>query len=189
MIVEPMRLQHLPNIITYIRCLLVLPIIIVLLNKHYTLAFYLFIFAGVSDAADGLIARVYGWTSQLGAVLDPLADKLLLVSSYVTLGYLGHFSFWLVTLVVARDIWIIFGGVLYRYVVGHLEFKPSFISKINTFLQILLVGLMLIHLSFYHFPAIVLKLVVISVVISGVASMVHYTWAWSRLAAKNRSAA
>ncbi len=179
-----MRLQYLPNIITCIRCLLVLPLILVLLKQQYALAFYIFIVAGISDAIDGLLARVYGWTSRFGAMLDPLADKLLLTGSFITLGYLGYFSFWLVMLVVVRDVWIIFGSILYRYVTGHLELAPSFISKINTFLQILLVGLMLVHLSFYPLPALLLKTVVMSVLITSIASMIHYMWVLSRRAVK-----
>jgi cardiolipin synthase len=157
----------------------VLPIIWVLLEQRYALALYIFVFAGVSDAIDGLLARLYGWTSRFGAMLDPLADKFLLTASFITLGYLGHFSFWLVTLVVARDVWIIFGGLLYRYVMGYIEFEPSLISKMNTFLQILLVSLMLINLSFYPMPVIVLKIIVMAVLMSSIASMAHYTLAWS----------
>ena len=181
-----MRLQYLPNIITGIRCLLVLPIIVVLLQERYALALFIFVFAGISDAVDGLLARVYGWGSYFGAMLDPLADKFLLTASFITLGWLGHFSFWLVTLVVARDLWIIFGGLLYRYVMGYVEFTPSLISKVNTFLQILLVSLMLINLSFYPLPVLLLKTVVIAVLISSVASMMHYTWVWSQRAVKGQ---
>lgn len=179
-----MRLHYLPNIITCIRFLLVLPIVAVLLQQRYALALCIFILAGISDAIDGLLARVYGWDSYLGAVLDPLADKFLLMASFITLGWLGYFSYWLVLLVVARDIWIIFGGLLYRYVIGHVEFAPSFVSKINTFLQLFLVTLMLVHLSFYPLPRILFKVFIIAVLITSVASMVHYTWAWSQRAIK-----
>jgi len=174
-----MKLRHLPNIITCIRCLLVIPVIIALVNERYALAFYIFLFAGVSDAVDGFLARVYGWTSRFGAMLDPLADKILLTSSYIVLGLQGHFSIWLVILVVARDIWIIFGGLLYRYVMGYLEFTPTLISKVNTFFQILLVSLMLIHLGFAAISDNILKAVVLAVLITTVASMAHYTLAWS----------
>lgn len=179
-----MRLQYLPNIITCIRCLLVLPIIWVLLNEHYALALYIFVFAGISDAIDGLLARVYGWTSRFGAMLDPLADKFLLTASYITLGWLGHFSALLVLLIVARDMWIVFGGILFRYVMGYIEFEPSLLSKVNTFLQILLVSLMLVNLSFYPLPQFLLKTIVMAVLISTVASMAHYTWTWSQRALK-----
>lgn len=185
-IVKDMRLQYLPNIITCIRCLLVFPVIWVLLEEHYALAFYIFVFAGVSDAVDGLLARVYGWTSRFGAMLDPLADKFLLTASFITLGWLGHFSLWLVTLVVARDLWIIFGGLLYQYVMGYIEFEPSLISKVNTFLQLLLVSLMLINLSFYPLPSVLLKSIVLAVLISSIASMAHYTLVWSLRAMKSQ---
>src|SRR4030095_11156283 len=104
-------------------------------------AFVLFLLAGLSDAADGYIAKRYGWRSELGAYLDPIADKALLVSIYVTLGFAGHLPAWLVSAVVSRDILII-GAFLLSWVLSRpVPIQPLLISKVNTLFQILLAGL------------------------------------------------
>ncbi len=182
LIVIRMKLQYLPNYLTCLRFLLVAPILLALFNQHYEWAFYLFLAAGVTDALDGLLARVYGWTSRFGAMADPLADKILLMSSFITLGWLQQIPLWLVAVVVARDIWIMSGGLAYRFLIGRLDFMPSGVSKINTFLQILLVGVLLIHLSFIAMPAILLTGIIYAVFLTSITSMLHYTWVWSKKA-------
>jgi cardiolipin synthase len=106
-------------------------------------AFALFLAAGVSDAIDGYLAKRFGMTSELGAYLDPLADKALIVSIYVTLGVSGEIPRWLVILVVSRDIMIV-GAVLLAWVVGKpLPMKPLLVSKVNTGAQIVFAGIVL----------------------------------------------
>jgi cardiolipin synthase (CMP-forming) len=112
------------------------------------LAFVLFVAAGISDAVDGFLAKRFGMASELGAYLDPLADKTLLVSIYVTLGITGAIPRWLVILVVSRDLMIV-GAVMLSWLVGKpIAVKPLFISKVNTAAQILFVGLILASLGF-----------------------------------------
>ena len=136
-------LRRLPNLISLGR-LFAVPIIVWLISSsEMALALWIFIAAGVSDAVDGFIAKRFDAASRLGSFIDPLADKALLVSCFVTLGIEGQISTWLVILVVFRDILII-GGVLLslpleRPVIVH----PLFISKLNTALQIILVALVL----------------------------------------------
>jgi cardiolipin synthase len=133
----------LPNLITIGRILLVPAVVWLMAERRFDLAFVGFVVAGLSDAADGLIARHWNLRSRLGAFLDPLADKLLLVSTYVTLGFLGLLPDWLVILVVARDVLII-GGVLLGWVLGAAtEPHPSVASKANTFSQIVLAAVVL----------------------------------------------
>lgn len=107
------------------------------------MAFWLFIAAGVSDGIDGFIAKRFQLRSELGALLDPIADKALLMGVYATLGVTGGLPIWLVILVVARDIMIL-GGFLLSGVIGEApSVRPLFISKVNTVLQIALIGLVL----------------------------------------------
>jgi len=110
-------------------------------------AFLLFLFAGLSDAADGFLAKRYKWDTELGAYLDPIADKALLVSIYVTLGLAGQLPAWLVIAVVSRDILIVGAVVLSWMLSRPLSMHPLLISKANTLSQIVLAGLVLAELG------------------------------------------
>jgi len=139
---------YLPNLITVIRILLVPVVIWLIIHGAYTQAFGLFLLAGISDAIDGFLARRYNWKTELGAYLDPIADKLLLVAIYVTLGLLGHMPAWLVIAVVSRDVLIV-GAVILSWMLDRaVEVRPSQISKVNTAGQIVLAGLVLAQLGF-----------------------------------------
>ncbi len=102
-------MRHLPNLLTCLRLALVLPVAWLLLRQQYPQALWLFLLAGLSDALDGLLARRFGWTSRLGAWLDPIADKLLLVISYVCLTLNGLVPVWLTAVLLLRDL-VIVGG-------------------------------------------------------------------------------
>ena len=132
-------MRHIPNIISVIRILLVLPIAIALFQGRLALAVALFALAAVSDAADGYLAKRFGWQSELGAILDPIADKLLLATIFITLGLLKLVPLWLMVAAVARDVIIVAGAVAYRLVIGPLTARPSLISKINTVWQALFI--------------------------------------------------
>jgi cardiolipin synthase len=127
--------RHIPNIISVIRILLVVPIAMALAHQRLALAIMLFAIAGVSDAADGYLATRFGWQSELGGVLDPLADKLLLATVFVILSLLKLVPLWLMVGVVARDVIIVAGAAAYRIVIGPLTAHPSFVSKTNTLCQ------------------------------------------------------
>jgi cardiolipin synthase len=136
-----------PNIITIARILLVPLTVWLIVTGHFGVAFFVFVAAGVSDAIDGFIAKRYGLTSELGAYLDPLADKLLLVSIYVSLGVFLALPVWLVITVVSRDILIV-GAVLLSWLMNKpVQMRPLWISKFNTTAQISLAGLVLAMLS------------------------------------------
>jgi cardiolipin synthase len=128
-------LRQIPNVITSIRILLVAPIAVTLLDHQLTATIVLFGVAVVSDAADGFLAKRFGWQSELGAVLDPAADKLLLATAFVTLAYLKLVPLWLMAAAVARDLVIVVGALLYRYYIGPLTVRPSVVSKFNTLVQ------------------------------------------------------
>lgn len=181
-----MKLSYIPNLITCLRFILVAPVLFALMNGHYLMALILFTLAGITDALDGLLARLYGWTSRFGAIADPLADKLLLMSSFVALYSLGLIPVWLMIAIVGRDLWILLGVISYRCLIGHLEVAPSGISKINTFLQILLVPMLLLNLSIFPMPAWLIQSCIIAVLLTSIASFLHYTWIWTLRALESR---
>ncbi len=137
----------LPNIISLARLLAVPVTVYLILQGAYAPAFWLFVAAGISDAVDGFLAKRLGAVSVIGAYLDPLADKALLVSVFVALGYLSHVAMWLVILIVFRDLLIIGGAILFQTLTQSLEMSPLFISKINTAAQIVLACAILAQLS------------------------------------------
>src|SRR5215471_1640578 len=134
---------NLPNLISLGRLLLVPLAISLILDGKYWSAFWIFVVAGVSDALDGFIAKRFDRRTRLGALLDPLADKVLLVSVYVTLGIAGQIWAWLVVLVVFRDVMIVGGFLLIQALAGLPKPHPLFISKVNTGVQVAMVGYVL----------------------------------------------
>jgi cardiolipin synthase len=137
-----------PNLITLARILLVPVIVWAITSGQMLIAFLLFLIAGVSDAVDGFIAKRFNMTSELGAYLDPLADKAMIVSIYVALGIFDAIPRWLVILVVSRDIMIV-GAVLLSWLVDRpVKVRPHPVSKLNTVAQIVFAGLVLASLGF-----------------------------------------
>jgi cardiolipin synthase len=128
-------LRHIPNVITSIRILLVAPIAVALARHQLLTSMVLFGAAALSDAADGYLAKRYGWQTELGAILDPLADKLLLVTAFVTLAYLKLVPLWLMAAAVGRDVIIVGGALLFRFCIGPLQGRASIVSKFNTLCQ------------------------------------------------------
>lgn len=130
-------LRQLPNFITSLRIVLVIPIALTLLNGELRMTMGLFVAAAVSDAADGFLAKRFGWRTALGGVLDPAADKLLLATVFIVLAWLGLVPAWLTATAVARDVIIVLGALAYRIFLGPVEARPSLISKLNTLCQAL----------------------------------------------------
>ena len=140
--------MNLPNLITVARILLVPVMVWAIVSHEMLVAFVLFLVAGVSDAVDGFLAKRFDMASELGAYLDPLADKTLIVSIYVTLGIAGKIPLWLVILVVSRDIMII-GAIMLSWLLGSpLKVKPLLVSKLNTVAQIVFACVVLASLGF-----------------------------------------
>ncbi len=178
-----MKASDLPNIITIFRFLLVPPLVLLLLNHRYGTALIVFGVAGFSDALDGFLAKRYGWTSRAGAIMDPLADKLLLVSSFVTLGWLGWIPLWLVAVVILRDTVIVIGALIYHWYVAYLETTPpTLVSKLNTFAQIMLVLAVMFSQSVQDLPCLWIDVLLYSVLVTTIWSGLDYVWVWGRRA-------
>jgi cardiolipin synthase len=171
--------RQIPNIISSIRILLVAPIAVALADHQLTITIALFGVAALSDAADGFLAKRYGWQSELGAVLDPAADKLLLVTVFITLAYLKLVPLWLMAAAVARDVIIVLGALLYRYWFGPLNVRPSMLSKFNTLCQAAFIMAVVGREEFSVPPAWVVvvlgALVFVTVVVSGIDYVLIYS--------------
>jgi len=115
------------------------PIVWLLLSGRYGWVLLMFLIAGLTDGLDGFLAKRFDWRSRLGGILDPLADKLLLATSFLTLAYIGIAPVWLLIVVIARDVIIVAGAVSYRVFIGDFEASPTLVSKANSALQLLYV--------------------------------------------------
>ena len=177
-----MNARHLPNLISVGRILLVGPVAWSLVAERFGLTLVLFTVAGLSDALDGYLAKRFGWTSRLGSLLDPLADKFLLVTVFVLLAWLGMLPAWLVVLALLRELVILGGALVYRMRFGPFAGEPTPASKINTFLQIALVIAVLVEHTAVPLPGGATDVLGYAVAISVVLSGVQYVWVWSRRA-------
>ena len=168
-----------PNLITLFRLVLVPLVVWALVVGEHSLAFVAFLLAGVSDGVDGYIARRFDQRSELGAYLDPVADKALLVATFIVLGILAELPLWLVVLVVSRDA-LILGAVLLASLMDNpIEIRPLFVSKVNTTVQIALVVWTLGELAWgTRVPAIHLALLVGTTALT-VLSGIAYLRAWT----------
>ena len=171
--------MNLPNLITFGRLLSVPVAVYLIMQSAHLAAFVLFVLAGVSDALDGYLAKHNNQTTQLGAILDPMADKTLLVGVYVTLGLQGNLPNWLVVLVVFRDLLIV-GGVIILFLVRlEVKMRPLIISKINTAAQLALAAIVLAELGFRldigELVQTAIYVVSATTVISGASYMVSWT--------------
>ena len=185
----PMKLHLLPNTLTLFRMLSVGPIVFLLLTGSYRSAFVVAFCAGISDLLDGYLARRFGWMTHFGGVLDPLADKLMLVSTSVTLAWLGHLPIWLVALVVFRDLLIICGAWYFHYQVARITTAtPSPLSKWNTLLQIMLVVCVMLSLAFRGFDGPWINWLILIVAITTVLSGAQYVLVWTTKAIRQRRA-
>ena len=177
-----MKASNLPNSITVFRFLLVPPVVLLLLNRQYVGALLVFVLAGFSDALDGYLAKRYHWTSRLGALLDPLADKLMLVSGFVALAWLGLIPLWLVGLVILRDVVIVTGAIVYHMRIEKLEAAPSMVSKLNTLAQILLVLAVMYSQAIRQLPSFWMDVLIYGVLLTTLWSGFDYVWTWGRKA-------
>lgn len=167
-----MTLAAVPNLICILRMALTVPIVLLLADGRYAHTLVLFALAAGSDVLDGYLAKTFGWTSELGKLLDPLADKLLLVSVFITLAWIGLVPAWLATVAVLRDVIIGAGASVYRRLFGALEGRPTVVSKLNTLVQLLFVIAVVWQAAFPGFPEWVVvglgAFVLVTTVVSGV---------------------
>ena len=177
--------SNIPNLICFARIALVIPIIRLLFQEQFLLSLLLILVAGLSDILDGYLAKKNNWRSYLGAVLDPAADKILLVSLFLTLQSMDLIPLWLTLTVILRDLMIVFGLSLYRYFVGVPQPKPTRISKYNTLLQLAFIILVILAQGI-QFPFAILSMVCGSLVfVTSILSGLDYWIIWS-IAAKKK---
>lgn len=169
-----------PNLLSFGRLLSVPLIIWLVLDGRMTLAFWLFVAAGVTDAIDGFIAKHFNAKTELGSYLDPLADKALLVGIYLSLGWLGHIPIWLVILVAFRDLTIVGGALLEQTLTQSFKSQPMMISKINTALQIALAALVLARLGLGFDDWGMTGVLVLAAAVTTVFSGLTYLFEWTR---------
>lgn len=178
-----MILKHIPNALTLFRLVLIAPFLVFLYHHEYVYAFYVFILAGFTDGLDGWLARYFHCQSPLGSFIDPLADKLLIASSFISLALIGELPWWLVILVFLRDLTISIGVMAwYWFVQRKLDFEPTLLSKINTSLQLALVTLCLFELAFFVFSPYLTNTLIIITAITTAATYVDYVCTWGKKA-------
>jgi cardiolipin synthase (CMP-forming) len=175
---------NLPNLISLARLLLVPAEIWLILDGRYDLAFWILVGAGVSDALDGFIAKRFDRRTRLGALLDPFADKAMLVSVYITLGVTHHLEAWLVILVVVRDVLIVGGFLLIHAFVVSKHYDPLYISKLNTGAQIILIGFVLARLGLDAAPGLLDLVLSLVVATTTIVSGLSYLVRWTRILAR-----
>jgi cardiolipin synthase len=182
----PPAVRHLPNAITLLRAVLIPVIAFLLLRRDYDGALLLFVVCALSDFVDGWLARAFELRTRFGAIADPLADKLTMLSVTLLLAWQGWLPWWFALLVAARDIVIVAGAVAYHVRVGQVEMAPTLLSKLNTALEFLFLAGVLATaaelLADGSWLQIVLWCTTATILLSGT----HYVVAWSRKAARAR---
>lgn len=172
---RPKLTINIPNILTVLRILITPLFVILLIRDLHGYALLLFVLAGISDGLDGLIARMFNQRSDLGAVLDPIADKLLLTAAYLSLGILKDIPGWLVVVVISRDVVIVTGIAVLTFSGIHFDIRPTLISKWTTVVQVLTVAVTLLDLQF-QCAASVWRLLCWATAGMTVTSGLHYTY-------------
>ncbi|MDE2090939.1 MAG: CDP-alcohol phosphatidyltransferase family protein [Gammaproteobacteria bacterium] len=171
--------RWLPNAISLARIGLVIPVAWSIIHGEEEVALTLIIIAIISDALDGLLAKGFGWTTELGAILDPLADKLFMAGSFIAAVWVGFIPLWITVIVIARDAIIVSGALVYRWHVGDFKLQPSVLSKVNTSLQMLLV-LAVVAQHYIELPKGTVPALVAAVAISTLSSGADYFIRWGR---------
>lgn len=173
-------LKSLPNLITLLRLFLVPAVVWLLLIGEVGWAFWTFVIAGILDGVDGALARLLDARTELGAYLDPLADKALLGAAFITMGISGMLPIWLVVMVVFRDLLIVSGVMLLRQMDQPVTIRPLYVSKVNTTMQIILIGAVLakpaLGIPEFGLTPILIGLAAATTVISALG----YVYVWAR---------
>lgn len=177
-----MSLSWLPNAISLLRIALIAPILILILKDSFGWALVLFWLAGFSDGLDGYLAKRFDWHTRLGALLDPVADKLLVAGLFITLAYTQDIPVWLAAVVIVRDVVIVAGAAVYNFLVRPVEGEPTRVSKLNTALQLLFLLFVISRAGFGWPETIALTVLGASVLVTVVISGIDYVWSWSQRA-------
>ena len=181
---------QIPNAITVVRIVLVVPTGWLMWQGSYGQALVLMAIASASDALDGWLARHFGWTSHFGAAMDPVADKLLIGTLFVVFWMQGHIPTWLGAIVIARDVLILVGAGIYRWLFEKIDFAPTFVSKANTTMQIVMLLLLLVELCQFGWLSRVASVLVDPycfwiLALLGLSSGIDYVITWGLRAWRN----
>ena len=190
------RIVTVPNMLTVFRMVLIPVFVSLLFYQRFILALCVFILAGVTDGLDGLLARRFDQRSQLGTILDPIADKLMLVTSFVVLSMRSVFPqplpahlpvpFWVTVAVISRDVFILVGAAAINIVTGFRGFRPSLLGKINTTVQIVAIAAIIFAASVPFGTGYYLPTIYTTVFVSAVLSGAHYVFFVSKLLNEDR---
>ena len=179
---------YIPNILSIARIGLVPWLLVLLQAQQFTLSLVVFVVAGITDGLDGFIAKRFNAQTNLGAILDPLADKALLVSAYVMLSIMELVPFWLMVVVVFRDVVIVGGYLIMRLSFDSIEMRPLLISKANTFIQIAFIILVLVSLLGGLDQSGLMTVLAYLVLLTSVTSGSAYVYIWAIKATKDSPA-
>ena len=179
-------MKHLPNAITVLRAALVPLLAWLLLERDYERSFALFIALGLSDLADGVIARRFNLRTRFGAIADPLADKLAMLTSVLLLAQQGWLPWWFALLVIGRDVLIVSGALAYHLLIGHVDMAPTWLSKVNTALEFLYLASVLALGAGYFDEGAWLTLFLWVTSATVIASGTQYVYVWGRKAMQAR---
>ncbi len=174
--------MNIPNMISMARLLSVPVYVWLVISGELEAAFWLFLFAALSDAVDGILAKHFNMETALGAYLDPIADKTLLVSAYIVLGTQDLLPVWIVILVVSRDVLIVGGALVFDKLTGELSMEPLLVSKANTAMQLLLVLAAMLPTVFATPATPVVSLLSFAVLLTTLVSGGAYVYIWSKRA-------
>lgn len=181
------KLKYLPNIITIARILAIFPLAWLMWHKEYKVALLVAFFAGISDGLDGFLAKKFNWQGWLGGVLDPLADKFLMFSCYAVFALQGIIPAWLFLMVVLRDVVIVAGVTYYHFKVGKIEkANPTWASKVNTALQILLILVLLLSYSGMYDFFVIHQPLIWAVGVLTLITGLQYVWLGFSMINKNK---
>ncbi|MCF7821372.1 MAG: CDP-alcohol phosphatidyltransferase family protein [Mariprofundaceae bacterium] len=177
---------NVPNILTLARIIITPVIVYAILSDEAVMALVLMIAAGITDMLDGAIARYFNQRTTVGAYLDPLADKLMLISMFVTLFIIGEVPLFLFLAVIFRDVIIVVGAIAYEMVTHSLKMEPSMVSKVTTFMQIVYVVTLLLHMA-SPLEEIWIERVMWATFVITCISGLHYLLVWTRKAVTEES--
>jgi cardiolipin synthase len=174
-----MSWRFLPNAICVARMLLVAPLVVWIVEGRYGWALLVLVVAGLSDGLDGFLAKRFGWQTRLGGLLDPAADKLLLVSTFGALTYIGLVPLALTSIVIGRDVVIVLGALCYQFFIAPVEGQPAAISKLNTACQLAMLFFTLTNAAYSWPPDVSLLVLGAAVVFTSIVSGLTYVLNWS----------
>lgn len=179
-------MPNVPNTITLLRVALILPLAALLRQGEFGIALALFIVSALSDLADGLIARRWNLRTRFGAIADPVADKLTMLTVTLLLAFDGRLPWWLAAAVVTRDVVIVGGALAYHYLIGTVEMAPSAVSKLNTALEFLLLASVLAIGAGFVDGGMWVTVLTLATFVTIVWSGTHYVLVWGRRAVQVR---